>query len=411
MRKNMKTKIGYIFFFACVVVFLFSLSTNGSAGVVRLDAPGKSPLIKRVRVIHQHGARPRFSPDGQFIIFDRKNRDGFADLYISDLNGGNIRPLTERKKAVVQRNNGNGIFHPLGRFIVFISETEHQFQKHVKSLGDPGLGLYCNLWACDIEGKDFWQLTNIPIKKSLQDKTPVVGIVNPHFSHDGQRLVWTERYDRGGHHNWGKWRVKIADFVITDKRPMLQNIRELLCAEAFGPACNYVTAMAFFPEDQQLLVAGNLDGQHEYGMDLYVFSLNTGKCVNLLHSPETWEEGSAISPDGKYLVYMSNVTSSNKLDFNDPKWTMQPREREYWIMRADGSRKERLTHFNDKAAPESVGRRTIVAALDFSPDGQYLVGTLGVDFGTDEKASLELKVVLIEIDTDCFIKKQKMDKE
>ena len=45
---------------------------------------GRNPFIANVRVLQQLGARPRFSPDGQRIVFDRKNADGYYDVYLTD---------------------------------------------------------------------------------------------------------------------------------------------------------------------------------------------------------------------------------------------------------------------------------------------------------------------------------------
>jgi Tol biopolymer transport system component len=111
-----------------------------------------------------------------------------------------------------QKNNGNGVYHPSGEYIVFISEENAHLQDHLKYLADSGLGLYCNLWAIDIAAKKTWKLTDIPIKKSLLDKSPAIAVINPHFTPDEKTLIWTERYAKGGHHNWGMWRIKSAAF-------------------------------------------------------------------------------------------------------------------------------------------------------------------------------------------------------
>lgn len=41
-------------------------------------------------------ARPRFDPTGTSIAFDRKNADGYYDVYVSSLNGEIIRSVTEK---------------------------------------------------------------------------------------------------------------------------------------------------------------------------------------------------------------------------------------------------------------------------------------------------------------------------
>ena len=189
----------------------------------------------------------------------------------------------------------------------------------------------------------------------------------------------------------------MAEFVIEDEEPRLKNERVVFTAEDICQKCSYVTSMGFVDENT-LLLSGNLDGQHEYGMDQYLFDLETKKLTNLQNSPEVWEEDCSLSPDRTHIIYMSNVASRYKLNFNDPSWAAQLRERDYWLMDSDGQNKERLTYFNDPSAPEYMERRIIVAASDISPDGRLLAGTLGIDFGSEKKANIELKIMLVEFE-------------
>lgn len=93
---------------------------------------------------------------------------------------------------------------------------------------------------------------------------------------------------------------------------------------------------------------------------------------------------------------MTNWDSRYRFDFRK-NWVGQPMERDYYLMRVDGSRKERLTYFNDPTAPEYLGHRALAVASDVSPDGRYLASTIGVDFGTDRRRDMELKICLIEL--------------
>lgn len=350
---------------------------------------GKNSKIKSIKFIHQKGVRPRFSPDGRQIVFDRKNPDGHFDVYLSDINGSNVKSLTEGKTGIGQKSNGNALYHPAGNHIVFISEEEeHVFDKY-PGYGDSGIGLFSNLWATDPEGKNFWKMTNIPIRKKVLEGTPIYATVNPVFSPDGNKLFWTERYGNGGNHNWGVWRIKSADFVVSNGIPSLLNEK----VEFTPQNGTYVTAMGFL-DANNMIVAGNLDGQHEYGMDQYIVNLQTKELKNLTSTPEYWEEDSSLTNENK-IIYMTNIYSQFKMDFNSSTWHTQPMERDYIIMEPDGSGKERLTYFNDPTAPEYIGKRVLSVAGDVSPDGRYMAATLGVDFG-DDKRDVELKIALIE---------------
>ena len=351
--------------------------------------PGRNPAIAHIRILQQYGSRPRFSPSGANIVFDRKNDDGFYDVYLTDLEGAWLTALTDGRPGVAQRNNGNATFHPDGSYIIFVSEAEEHFGDSLRSLGDSGVGLFSNLWVTDLRGERFWRLTDIPIKHSLLDGVVSMAAVNPLFSPDGRTLLWTERYAPGGHHNWGLWRIKAADFVVGADGPSLENERPLF---THGTG-TYVTAMDFL-DATTLILAGNLDGQHEYGMDQYRFDLPTGEWVNLTDTPEVWEEDASVTPSGR-IVLMTNAFSTYAFDFDDPNWPAQPMERDYVIMEGDGSQPSRLTYFNDPATPEYTGRRVLVAASDVSPDGRLLAATLGFDFG-GRRRNVVLKVALIE---------------
>lgn len=93
-------------------------------------------------------------------MFDRRNSGDYYDVYLTDLSGNIVASLTENKKRIGQRNNGNAVFHLSGEYIVFLSEEEH-FGVQWKWLGDPGLRPFCNLWVTTRMGSRFWKLTNI----------------------------------------------------------------------------------------------------------------------------------------------------------------------------------------------------------------------------------------------------------
>lgn len=350
----------------------------------------QNPRIASIQIIQAEGARPRFSPAGDTFVFDHLNADGFSDLYVSDLEGNIQSSLTEGKSGIPQRNNGNGVFDSSGEFIIFVSEVPEHFADQLKYLGDSGLGLFSNLWATNLDGSQFWMLTDTPIKQTLADRTPAYAVVNPRFSRDGRLLIWTERYAEGGNHNWGRWRIQGADFLVEDGVPRIENQRVLF----EPPLGNFVTFMGELSTEEWIL-AGNLDGQHEFGMDQYLYDPLSDSLTNLQETPLIWEEDASVSPDS-WIVYMTNTDSSYIYDFDDANWSRQTMEREYWLMDAAGGQKERLTFFNDPNAPEYLGYPVLVAASDFSPDGRYLAGTLGLDFGSGGKRDVVLMVVLIE---------------
>lgn len=351
---------------------------------------GKNPRISGFRVLQQEGARPRFSPDGTSVVFDRQTSNGPFDVYLMNAAGEITTSLTEGNPGIPQWNNGNAIFDPSGKYIVFLSESPNP----ISGVGNPGVGIFCNFWATDLKGAKFWQLTDIPVSIL----PPYQAYVNPNFSLDGSTFVWTNRYGSGGNNNWGLWRLLSAPYSSGADGPKIGATSVLFQPNDAGKG-NYVTSMGFL-DSTHLLTPGNLDGQNEYGMDEYILDTVTKKFVNLTNSPKNWEEGACISPNKQWIVYMDDITSPFALDFTNANWPSQPLEREYWLVQANGAYRERLTYLNDPAAPEYLGQygagRIAVESCDFSPDGTSLVGTLAVDFGTATTADLHLKVIKIE---------------
>src|SRR5205823_12260068 len=95
----------------------------------------RNSRIRAISTLEQSGARARFSPDGQSFVFDRVNADGFYDLYIADLRGNITVSVTERRAGINQRHNGNGIYHPAGRYVVFASEEPDHYGLDLVALG------------------------------------------------------------------------------------------------------------------------------------------------------------------------------------------------------------------------------------------------------------------------------------
>lgn len=355
-------------------------------------ASSPTNLVQSIAIIRQNGGRLDWSPSGNNLIaFERIDPDGDDNVYTMTPGGTIVSSLTAGNPRITQGNNGNPAWYPSGQYIVFQSEAPTHYGGSHQPYAQPGSGVYNNLWLTTPTGSRFWPLTNIPIKQTLTDGLPSIGSYDAHFSHDGTKLVWGEIYASGG--VVGQWRLKMADFVNGAQGPRLANIRILL--QRHRSSSNYVVPMAFSPDDSQLLIAGNLDGQPVYGMDLYLLTLATGQLTNLTSDPNVWEEDSCWSPSGKHIVYLNNTGST--LDYTDPKWQGQNMFTDYWIMNADGSNKARLTFFNDPSSAEYIGdgARVIAGDCSFSPDGLSLAGKYTVYTGRGAATTIRESIMLI----------------
>jgi hypothetical protein len=373
-----------------LALFIFASTTTAQT------LPYGNPQVADIVNILTNGARAHLAPNGQSFVVDIRTVSGYYELFTSDLNGNIKASLTLGNNAIGQLDNGNGIFHPSGAYIGFISEVPQHYLNTVPPkgqvpLGDPGIGLFSNLWITD--GISFWQQTNIPVKQNATDGLPVYATVNPRFTPDGKSVVWSERYANGGDFNWGLWRLKEADLVpLQPKGVALTNERVI-----FTPQTGYyVTAMAFI-SPTQLLISGNLDGQDIYGMDLYNLNLTNGTYTNLTNTPTYWEEGSCIAPSGT-IVYMSNQNSDFTYNF-DEFWVGQPIERDYYSMKPDGTNQQRLTYFNDPSFADYQGWRAVPIVCDITADGQTIVATIGRDYGTATQAYVVWQIWLIKLNS------------
>ena len=353
-----------------------SAATGGSCGALGC-------VTTNVQLLASNAIHADYSQSGDELLIDALGSDAFYDVIRIDSAGQVLSQLTHQQPGIYQRHNGWPAWHPKQSHVVFQSEEPQHYLDSVKSLGMPGLGLFNNLWAVKLDGTAPTQLTNIPIKQTQFDGLEVHATVHPVFSHDGSKLMWTERYTGGETNDWGAWQVHIADFSIDASGMASLGATDVLvrgkdiCAD-----CNYVIGMGFSPDDKEVLLAGNLGGQHPYGMDLYRFSRQDKKLVPLLDSPLSWEEGSCWSPDGQAIVYMSNKDSPYTLDFSKD-WTTQTVTRELYVMRADGTDSQRLTGFNTPGTPEYAafgkGKPITVGKCVFRPDGKQIVTLVTVD--------------------------------
>ena len=82
---------------------------------------------------------------------------------------------------------------------------------------------------------------------------------------------------------------------------------------------------------------------------------------------EGYNEHAHISPDGKYIVWMSSVGNGDTHDYYKVGT-------DYWIMNIDGSNKQRLTFLNKPDHPHFRGRYAVVADFDWDPSSSAANG-------------------------------------
>jgi TolB protein len=101
---------------------------------------------------------PVLSPDGQKIVFE-SNRSGTSQVYLMDIDGGNLKQLTFHET----RDNNCPVWSPDGKLIVFSSERDNDSE----------------IYIMHADGSQQTRLTNQPGDDS-----------HPHFSPDGNRIIF-----------------------------------------------------------------------------------------------------------------------------------------------------------------------------------------------------------------------------
>lgn len=205
-------------------------------------------------------------------------------------------------------------------------------------------------------------------------------ILHPYFSRDGSSLVWSEKdpgHQPGGLTIEETWMLKLADSSTDGNRFTLSNFREI------GPQRAFYESHGFTPDNSQIIFTANLDGQEVWGMDIYTYELATGAITNLTQSPEEWDEHAKMSPDGRYISWMS----SRECDCDASQ--LDDLQTDIWIMNSDGTNPHRATYFSMRMAPERAGRHVIAGDGAWSPDGMQLAVRLIADRRFTEILGLE----------------------
>ena len=84
------------------------------------EADGKTPP-RRLTTTTKSDHHPRWSPDGQRILFE-SSRSGDSQLWVIDLNGGEARQVTS-----ISTGASNGIWSPDGNNVAFVSAVYPEF--------------------------------------------------------------------------------------------------------------------------------------------------------------------------------------------------------------------------------------------------------------------------------------------
>jgi dipeptidyl aminopeptidase/acylaminoacyl peptidase len=104
--------------YTLTIVDLSANKTTTNLWLAPADGTGKP---RQLTTTEKHDRHPRWSPDGQRLLFE-SDRSGENQLWIIDLSGGEARQLT-----TIASEAGNAIWSPDGRWIAFVSAVYPEY--------------------------------------------------------------------------------------------------------------------------------------------------------------------------------------------------------------------------------------------------------------------------------------------
>lgn len=315
-------------------------------------APGP---IARVERVVERGGHLDWCAKTDVVAFDRRGPSGYFDVWLMNPDGSGQRPLSERIPGLPRRHVGMPAWHP-GCDVLAIQVQQPGAPRAYDDKSVPGAGVFNDLWIAKTDGSRAWKVVAVSGEVSKDAE----GILHPHFSHDGRRLVWTQRIGAGGG-AFGAWVIQLADFAIgADGEPRVTNVQRLVP----GGTPTFFEAHGFSPDDRKLLYSSTQDT----GLEIYTLELATGAVERLTQSPRVWDEHAHYAPDGRAIAWIS----SEGLRFR--RWPFVL-ETDFWLMDASGANPRQLTYFHQRGHPHYVDEDFVVAADSaWSPDGKSLLG-------------------------------------
>jgi Tol biopolymer transport system component len=326
------------------------------------DPPADENLPTSVSLIKAHGLDVAWDHSGtNRIAYSIKEADGYYDIHFSNPDGSADQNFTTNNTLLPNKHICSPYFHPSGKWLILVVEETTHPGSSTDAL--PGFGAYCDIWIMNTIGTKAYKIVDL-----INDYDH--GVIAPRFSHDGKKIVWTDRKTQPNllnpHQFAGYWTIKIADFKFnaTDSLPIISNIRTIEpVADAF------YESYGFSPDDSKIIFCSNIN--YVNFLDEHIYTIDTtGNNLTKL-TENDYNEHAFYKPDGSKIVWMSSTQNGSGAT-------------DWWRMNPDGTSKERLTFFNEKYSSQYAGHAVWAGLGFFSPDGTLFIGGRQVSLITQE---------------------------
>jgi Tol biopolymer transport system component len=342
-----------LLFFATLVIVLISC---------KKDPQDPDSLPTSVSLFRASGLDVSWDHSGSNrIAYSVKGVDGYYDVRFAQPDGSNDVPFTENHLLLPTRHIACPYWHPSGEWLLLVVEK----QEHPGSSTDalPGFGAYCDIWLMNTSGTKAFKIVEIENDYNH-------GVIAPRFSHDGKKLVWTDRKTQPDffnlHQQAGYWTIKTADFRFNpnDSLPEVSNITTIEpVIDAFYECYGYS------PDNSRLIFCSNMNEASFLDEHIYTMDTLGGDILRLTFND--YNEHAFYKPDGSKIVWMSSTQNGSGAT-------------DWWRMNPDGSNKERLTYFNESNSSQYAGHAVWAGLGHFSPEGNRFIGGRQVNLISQE---------------------------
>ena len=250
--------------------------------------------------------------DAQGQIAFTSGRDGNAEIYVMDADGGNLRRLTNNPAR-----DHSPAWSPDGKRIAFVSDRDG----HVNVRNSPNYEIY----VMDADGSNQQNLTNDPDNDR-----------HPSWSPDGKRIVFSSYRDNDRDHN-------IEIYVMDADGGNPERLTNNLTEDEYP---------SWSPDGKRIAFSARRDGhvENKFGItyEIYVMDADGGNEQRLTNNRNN-DWAPVWSPDGKRIAFKSD----RKGDVVN--WDI-------YVIDADGGNPQNLTE-----------NRVYDSSPSWSPDGKRIV--------------------------------------
>jgi Tol biopolymer transport system component len=298
------------------------------------------------------------------LAYGKPRVDGHYATYLSDATGGHEQRLTFPEWRD-DRHQFPAAWHPSGRYLVVTVEKADHPGSSVQST--PGYGGFSDYWLVTPDGARAWKLVEL-----ANDRDHAV--THAAFSPDGTKFVWTERIKAPRFLSTnllaGSYRFNVADFVDGDS-PHLAAIRSFIPDNV--DQGGEVESMA--SDNKTIAFYSTFRSKSMFASRIYTMDIDSGRILEL--TTESWSQAPTFTPDGEHIVYITGAQADLF------PWSLQGAD--WWIMRLDGTHKQRLTFMNRRGSPQSVGQFGLAGSSSFLSQEQFFGDVMTRSFGLTGK--------------------------